>query len=704
MTDTSVSIRDREPAPAVGIVAVVLAAAAGLFGLTSWLGYQSARQAASGIQGDYLAAWATQTGLVAAGAVALVAVSLVLYRRQLVSRARLEASERRHRTLFIRSKVAMLLIDPSSGAIVDANDAACHFYGYPFERLTSMAIGDINTLEPDAVVQEMVAAEQEGRNHFFFRHRLADGEIRDVEVHSGPLVLDGRRLLLSVVHDITAHRRAEALLDESEQRFRSLVEGTSDWVWETDADHRCTWLSPTFEANLGVPAEMVMGKRRSEAAAVAEESESEVWRRHRGDLAARRPFRDFRYWFSVPGHAPRWLSVSGAPRYDKYGRFVGYRGIGTDVTAVADDAQRLRLLSKVVEQSPVAVVVTGLDFQIEYVNPHLLLSTGYSQAELIGHDIDVLADPGGEDATAREIRATVAAGHTWLGEARTWRKDGSTFWDAVVTFPVTTDGGAISHYVSVREDITFRKEAESRISESNRRLAEQARLLKQSNTELEQFAYVTSHDLRQPLRMVTSYLGLIERRLGAQLDGDLREFFGYAAGGAKRMDALIVDLLEYSRIGRQKRPFVEVPLAEVVADSLTNLRVAIAEAEAEVTVAEGLPRVSGDRTELGRLFLNLIGNAIKYRRSGQAPCIKVSWSDGGDEWVVAVGDNGIGIRPEDYDRAFGIFQRLVPDDGEGTGIGLAVCKKIVERHQGRIWVESVLGEGSSFKVALPKLA
>ena len=639
---------------------------------------------------------------VAAATVVSLALSLVLFRHQQAARARLEASELRYRTLFVGSNAVMLLIDPTSGAIVDANEAACRFYEIPLDRLTAMVIGDINALSGEQVVTEMARAEREERGHFYFRHRLASGDVRDVEVHCSPLVLDRRRLLLSVIHDITAHRRAEALLDESEQRFRSLVESTSDWVWETDCEHRITWVSPSFEAFIGHSSSVVLGMRRSDMASVDEDTDREAWRRHHDDLAVSRPFRDFRYWLVVANRPPRWISVSGSPRYDSTGQFVGYRGVGTDMTAEADTAQRLHLLSKVVEQSPVAVVVTGLDFRIQYVNPHLLYGTGYSRKELVGQDVAILAGPDGDKAVAAEIRATVAAGDTWLGETKTRRKGGEYFWESAVIFPVMTDGGTISHYVGIREDITFRKETELRIAETNRQLAEQTRLLGRSNTELEQFAYVTSHDLRQPLRMITSYLGLIERRLGERLDGELREFFDFAVDGAKRMDALIVDLLDYSRIGRKERPFAAVPLAEVVADSLTNLRVALAEAQAVVAVADGLPNVTGDSGELGRLFLNLIGNAVKYRAPDRLPRIEVGWADGGGEWLLTVSDNGIGIRREDYDRAFGIFQRLVPDVGEGTGIGLAVCKKIAEHHNGRIWIESALGTGSTFTVALPK--
>jgi len=218
---------------------------------------------------------------------------------------------------------------------------------------------------------------------------------------------------------------------------------------------------------------------------------------------------------------------------------------------------------------------------------------------------------------------------------------------------------------------------------------------------LEQFAYVASHDLRQPLRMVSSYLNLIEKRIGPQLSDDIKQYLGFAVGGAKQMDRLILDLLEYSRTGRTKS-MVAVPLAEAVSRARLNLTVAIREIDADLVVADTLPTVTGDATELARLFQNLIGNAVKYRAPERRPRVEVDCRRQGREWVLSVKDNGIGMAPENHDRAFGIFQRLVaPTDYEGTGIGLAVCKKIVEHHGGRIWIESALDQGCTFFVALP---
>ncbi|MGE5503807.1 MAG: ATP-binding protein [Actinomycetota bacterium] len=295
------------------------------------------------------------------------------------------------------------------------------------------------------------------------------------------------------------------------------------------------------------------------------------------------------------------------------------------------------------------------------------------------------------DAVAERIAETVEKGYhrfEWLHR----RPDGSDFWAEVAIAPGTYQARDVL-LVSWR-DISDRKQAEHELSAVRDHLAK-------SNAELEQFAYVASHDLRQPLRMITSYLGLIERRLAGQLTGEIKDFLGFAVGGAKRMDALIVGLLEYSRTGKSAQ-MAPLALAEAVAEALGNLALAIQDAGGTVRVASDLPTVRGDWIEMVRLFQNLISNALKYHLPDQVPEVEIGCRRQGAEWVISVRDNGIGIAPEDHDRVFGIFQRLVTRDAyEGTGIGLAVCKKIVDHHRGRIWIESGAGAGTTFLVALP---
>jgi light-regulated signal transduction histidine kinase (bacteriophytochrome) len=240
---------------------------------------------------------------------------------------------------------------------------------------------------------------------------------------------------------------------------------------------------------------------------------------------------------------------------------------------------------------------------------------------------------------------------------------------------------------------------------TERRLAEEALLrrteeLKRSNTELEQFAYVASHDLQEPLRMVSSYMQLLSRRYKGKLDSNADEFIAFAVDGAKRMQQLINDMLEFSRVATRGHEFKPVEADTALKQALWNLKAAIEESHANVTF-DPLPVVNADSGQLTQLFQNLIGNALKFRRQ-EPPRVHVSAERRAKEWVFSVRDNGIGIEPQHLERIFVIFQRLhAASEFPGTGLGLAICKKIAERHGGRLWVTSEPGAGSVFYFSIP---
>ena len=237
--------------------------------------------------------------------------------------------------------------------------------------------------------------------------------------------------------------------------------------------------------------------------------------------------------------------------------------------------------------------------------------------------------------------------------------------------------------------------------ERTQELEKARRDLVRSNQELEQFAYVASHDLQEPLRMVASYCQLIERRYAQAVDDEGREFIAYAVDGATRMQALINDLLTYSRLGRQDQQLEPTSCAQILERVRSSLTAALEESGAILTVGD-LPTVDGNPSQLSRLFQNLIANAIKFR-GDRTPVITVGAERADDQgWVFSVRDNGIGMDPRHADRVFAIFQRLHSrQEYPGTGIGLAVCRKIVERHGGRIWLESEPGAGTTFLFTLP---
>lgn len=265
--------------------------------------------------------------------------------------------------------------------------------------------------------------------------------------------------------------------------------------------------------------------------------------------------------------------------------------------------------------------------------------------------------------------------------------------------------------LKLQGEVSERRKAEQNLKELNESLEQKVRErtaeaeerskdLDRSNSELRQFAYVVSHDLQEPLRMVKSFLQMLQDRYGQKLDAQADEFIGYAVDGASRMHRLIIDLLEYSRVGTTEKAFEKADLSAALKDALSNLKLAVEENGAVVT-SDPLPTLWADPVQMALLFQNLVGNALKFKRE-LPPRIHVSAARRGKEWVLGVRDNGLGIEKNYFERIFVIFQRLHSrSEYPGTGIGLAVCKKIVERHGGTIWVESEPGKGSTFYFTVP---
>lgn len=268
--------------------------------------------------------------------------------------------------------------------------------------------------------------------------------------------------------------------------------------------------------------------------------------------------------------------------------------------------------------------------------------------------------------------------------------------DAYLTEPVDPE----VLIATVRALLRLRK-AERELSAANDRLKLLNKELTRSNEDLQQFAFAASHDLQEPLRTVTSFVTLLERNAGPRLSGDEQDYLRFIAEGSRRMRALIDDLLRYSQVGQKPAHIEAVNLNALLATVLEDLREGIVESGAEVRYS-ALPEVSGDEAQLGQVFQNLVGNAIKYARPGVKPIIEVRAENAGEEWVIRVSDNGIGIENDYLQSIFAPFKRLHGREISGTGIGLAICRRVIEAHGGRIWVESVAGQGSDFCFSLPK--
>jgi PAS domain S-box-containing protein len=355
--------------------------------------------------------------------------------------------------------------------------------------------------------------------------------------------------------------------------------------------------------------------------------------------------------------------------------------------ALRESEERYRSIFDGATDGIIACDITTGEFL--FVNKRVSALTGYSEQEILKLGIKDLHPPEDLPHVLEQFDKQAAGELTKATALPVLRKDKS-----IIYCDISSSFLGKTTLIGFFRDVTERKKAE----EERDSLLEE---LKKSNRELEQFAYIASHDLQEPLRMVTSYLDLLNKRYRDKLEKDAGEFIDYASSGAAHMYALLNDLLMYSRVGSKGKPFELTDLNLSINSAISNLKKTIEESGTQIT-SGNLPGLYADETQMVQLFQNLIANAIKFR-GDKAPVIRVSAEWKKTEWLINVSDSGIGIDPKFFDKIFLIFQRLHSKEKyPGTGIGLAVCKKIVERHGGRIWVESEPGKGSAFYFTLPQ--
>jgi PAS domain S-box-containing protein len=378
--------------------------------------------------------------------------------------------------------------------------------------------------------------------------------------------------------------------------------------------------------------------------------------------------------------------------------------LSRNTTLLRRQAEQLRKTEQkfrsLLEAAPDAMIISAEDGRISLVNSQAEAMFGVRREELIGKNIGMLVPDWIAGATART---------SYQRELLAFRHDGSQFPVEIGLSPLQTEEGLL--LTSAIRDITERRLAdeairelnatlEQRVAERTQELLQSNEALRQSNDDLNQFAYAASHDLQEPLRMVSLYSQILERRYAGKLDGDVDTFVEFIVGGAKRMELLLKDLLTYSQTGSTGvGPAERVDCEDVMRKVMLNLQASIDQNRASITCA-ALPIIQAHEIRIVQLLQNLVGNAIKYR-SVHPPQILVRCERRDNDWLFSVQDNGIGIEPEYAQQIFGIFKRLHGQNYPGTGIGLAICQRIVERYGGRIWVESKLNEGSLFCFTLP---
>ncbi len=499
-------------------------------------------------------------------------------------------------------------------------------------------------------------------------------------------------------------QRTERDMRKVSERIDLILESAHEGIFGVDTDGRFTFVNETAASLLGFEAGELSGRdvhatihhSRGDAGAYPPDDCPILHPETLGDEAR---VTGEVFWRSDGSPLP--VHYSARPiveNGDRRGTVVVFRAVSADEVA-RDELERLRRLSQLILKWA-GEGIFGIDEhrRITFANPAAAVMLGYESDELVGEKAHPLLQHSRADGSDHpESQSLIYAAFDdndvyHVSDEVFWRKDGESFPVEYTATPLR-EGGAKVGAVVVFQDITERTLAEKDLRETLQELA-------RSNRELEMFAYVVSHDLQEPLRMVQSYVQLLERRYSDRLDEDAREFIDFAVDGTRRMQGMIDDLLRYSRVGSRGGDFERVQIDEVLEEVLSNLAASIDETNA-VVHCEELPELTADRGQMVQLFQNLIGNAIKFS-GDEPPEVRITSEARNGSWVIAVEDNGIGIPEEQRERIFAIFQRLHrPEAYPGTGIGLAICKKIVERHGGRIRVESTPGEGSTFYVTLP---
>lgn len=372
------------------------------------------------------------------------------------------------------------------------------------------------------------------------------------------------------------------------------------------------------------------------------------------------------------------------------------KGYESRKAAQADHAELLKLTAAV-NQSPSIIVMTDVIGNVEYVNPRFTEVTGYSLDQVKNKNPRILKSGEMTDEEYSELWSTITSGKIWKGEFLNRKKNGELYWEGATVGPVFDENKNITNFLKLSQDITDKKQLV-------KELLKEKEALEASNKELEQFAYIASHDLQEPLRIISSFAQLLDLKHTHRLNDEAKEYISYIINGAKKMQNLVRGLLEYSRITSRTKPKTTINLSVPLKDAVYNLNLTIQETGTEIKFRD-LPDVKVEPDQIAHIFQNLIGNAIKFKKENEKCIIEIDSEKDitKNEWIISVKDNGIGIDPKDFDKIFVIFKRLASAaKKQGDGIGLALCKRIIDRQGGRIWVESEgIGKGTTFKFSLP---
>jgi PAS domain S-box-containing protein len=612
-------------------------------------------------------------------------------------------SETRYRGLLEAAPDAMVVVN-QSGEIVLLNVQAEKQFGYRRDELLGQKVTNIipvgfaeRLVADDLRSAEDASAQQIGAGIELIARRKDGGEF-PIEIMLSPLESAEGVLVTAAIRNISVRKAAETHLAQMEGRYRGLLEAAPDAMVVVNQSGEIVLLNVQAEKQFGYRRDELLGQKVTNIIPVgfAERLVADDLRSAE-DASAQQIGTGIELIAQRKDGGEFPIEIMLSPLASAEGTLVtaAIRNISVRKAAETHLAQMESRYRGLLEAAPDAMVVVNQSGEIVLLNVQAEKQFGYRRDELLGQKVTNIIPIGfaerliadglrsAEDALAQQIGTGI--------ELIARRRDGGEFPIEIMLSPLESAEGTL--VTAAIRDISVRKKAAvvllQKVDELNR-----------SNEELGQFAYIASHDLQEPLRMVASYTQLLSRRYKGKLDADADEFIAFAVDGASRMQRLIQDLLTYSRVGTKGRDLRHTSSEDALQQALVNLRGSIEGSGAQVT-HDLLPAVLADEMQLTQLFQNLVGNAIKYQKSA-VPRVHVTAAMNGDKkWTFAVKDNGLGIDSQYFERIFGMFQRLHKrEEFAGTGIGLAICKKIIERHGGNISVESSPGHGSTFRFAL----
>jgi PAS domain S-box-containing protein len=620
-------------------------------------------------------------------------------------------SEARYRGLLEAAPDAMVVVN-QDGEIVLVNAQVEKQFGYRRDELIGQRFKKII---PEGFAERLIADASRSTAEALAQHigegielsgRRKDRTEFPIEIMLSPLESVEGILVTAAIRNISARKSAEAhlakaegkrhfvenSLRESEDRYRMLLDGIKDYaIFMMDPRGQILSWNAGAELMKGYRADEIIGQNFScfFPTEDIERGRPEAMLRLTS-AAGRHEEQGMR----VRKDGSRFLSsLTFTALYDQAGNLRGFSEFSHDLTESKESAAKYRGL---LEAAPDAMVVVNQAGVIVLVNLQAEKQFGYRRDELVGQKVmNIIPEGFAERLIADATRSTAEALAQHIGEGIELsgrRKDGTEFPIEIMLSPLESAEGIL--VTAAIRNISARKKSEQELAVANQ-------VLEESNLELKQFAYIASHDLQTPLRSITGFVQLLQQEYEGKLDEQAQDWILRTVGAVARMQTLIGDLLSYSRVEARSGAFTQIPFLDIVNDALFLLESSIHDSGGQVACGK-LPIVMGDRSQLVQLMQNLIGNGLAYR-SDKPPHIHISAKRSGKDWIFSISDNGIGIDPKHYEQIFEIFKRLHNQkDKPGTGIGLAVCRRVVNRHGGKIWVESEPGHGSTFHFTIPE--